>query len=258
MKDVNKLIENKIDVEKSLELFGDMETYNETLEEFLNNINTKMNDIKKYKESSDMANYAILVHSLKSDSKYLGFTDLAEISYNHEMESKNNNIGYVYDHYDELVKEANRIIEITSLYMGREIKTINNNSSQIINKGKQILVVDDSNVIRIFMQKIFNNSYDIIMATDGLEAISILENDKEGKIAGILLDLNMPNVDGFSVLDYFNNHNLFSKYPVSIITGEDNDDIINKARKYPIIDVLCKPFNERDIKMVVEKTVNYK
>ena len=96
MKDVNVLISNGVEVYSSLELFGDMETYDATLEDFLEAVDKKMADIKKFKEMADMANYAILVHSLKSDAKYLGFTRLAEISYNHEMESKANNSNFIY------------------------------------------------------------------------------------------------------------------------------------------------------------------
>ncbi len=72
----------------------------------------------------------------------------------------------------------------------------------------------------------------------------------------MLLDLNMPNVNGIEVLEYFKNNSLFNKIPVSIITGEDSNDEIEKALAYPVIEVLTKPFNERDIKRVVEKTIN--
>ena len=81
MKDVNLLINNGVDVNASLELFGDIDTYNETLEDFLNTVDEKIGNMTKYKEESDMKNYAILVHSLKSDARYLGFTKLAELSY---------------------------------------------------------------------------------------------------------------------------------------------------------------------------------
>ena len=46
-----------------------------------------------------MTNYAIEVHSLKSDSKYFGFTKLAELSYNHELKSKDNDIEYATDNF---------------------------------------------------------------------------------------------------------------------------------------------------------------
>ena len=64
MKDIKILTENGVDVNASLELFGDMETYNETLNDFLESVDKKIADIKKYKESTDMPNYAVLVHSL--------------------------------------------------------------------------------------------------------------------------------------------------------------------------------------------------
>ena len=106
--DVNTLINAKINVNASLELLGDIETYNETLQDFLNEIDEKLANIEKYKNAQDMENYAILVHSLKSDSKYLGFTNLADLAYNHEMASKEKNVDYVNANYNFLINEANR------------------------------------------------------------------------------------------------------------------------------------------------------
>lgn len=249
MKDVNILKNNGVNVEKSLELFGDMETYDETLETFLNEINKKINNIKKYKEIADMANYAILVHSLKSDAKYFGFDKLAELSYNHELESKANHIYYIYDHFDELMDETDRILNIVRQYLGKE--TVKK-EEVVVNKDKTILVVDDSEVISTFIKKLFNNEYNVVLAKDGMEAINNLDNES---IVGMLLDLNMPNVNGFVVLEYMSKNNLFDKIPVSIITGVGNDDIVKKTFEYPIVDVLRKPFNERDIRKVVEKTI---
>ena len=249
MKDVNILKNNGVNVEKSLELFGDMQTYDETLETFLTEANDKINNIKKYKEIADMANYAILVHSLKSDAKYFGFDKLAELSYNHELESKANHIYYIYDHFDELMEELDRILNIVRQYLGKEIIK---KEEVIVNKDKTILVVDDSEVISTFINKLFNNEYNVILAKDGMEAINNLDNES---IVGMLLDLNMPNVNGFVVLEYMSKNNLFAKIPVSIITGVGNDDIVKKTFEYPIVDVLRKPFNERDIRKVVEKTI---
>ncbi len=66
----------------------------------------------------------------------------------------------------------------------------------------------------------------------------------------------MPKVDGFKVLEYFKFNNLFDKIPVSIITGIDNKETLEKVFEYPIIDVLSKPFNEANVKRLVEKTIN--
>ena len=243
MKDVNLLISNGVDINSSLELFGDMETYNETLEDFLASAEEKLQQIQTYKETSDMPNYAILVHSLKSDSKYLGFTKLAELSYQHEMESKANNFNYVYDNYNELMTEANRIVNLVKQYLGKEYEKVTNEPAKqpIKIKDKAILVVDDSTLVRNLIQKVFNDEFEVILASDGKEALDFIETNNTDNVLGVLLDLNMPNVDGFEVLEYFKNNNLFTKIPVAIVTGDDSKETVNKAFAYPIVDVLNKP-----------------
>lgn len=257
MRNTEILTSNGVNLEASLELFGEQSFYDETMQDYLNGVDKKVSDIKKYKELGDMVNYAILVHSLKSDAKYLGFTRLAEIAYDHELQSKANNLYYITEHFDELMDECTRITDIAREYMG-ETKTA---SSETASKEEQvndktILVVDDSTIIRNFIEKIFDKSFNVINASDGAEAINIINMNKYD-IIGVLLDLNMPNVDGFAVLEYFKESNLFSKIAVSIITGEDTKETITKAFAYPIVDVLTKPFNERDIKRIVEKTINF-
>lgn len=257
MKDVNILVANGVNVEKSLELFGDMQMYDTTLEDFLNEVGNRLDRIKQYKEISDMANYAIEVHALKSDSKYFGFDKLAELAYNHEMESKKNNMFYVVDHYDELIGEANRIIKLVEEYLGREIvvKTVSNDEEPI--SDKTILVVDDSNVTRNFVSKIFSSTYNVKIATDGNEAINYVANDTEHKIVAVLLDLNMPGVNGYDVLNYFKTNNLFSTIPVSIITSDNSKETRDRVFSYGIVDILVKPFNERDVKQVLDKTIYF-
>lgn len=114
------LEENGIDVEKGLELLGDIDMYNETCEDFLNEINEKYPKAKTYREEKDMPNYAIVVHSIKSDSKYLGFTKLAELAYEHELKSKDNDIEFVNNNFSSLEDEINRIINIVKTYLGKE------------------------------------------------------------------------------------------------------------------------------------------
>lgn len=257
MRNTEILTSNGVNLAASLELFGELSFYDETMQDYLNGVGAKVNDIKKYKEAGDMPNYAILVHSLKSDAKYLGFTRLAELAYDHELQSKDNNLYYVTEHFDELMAECNRITNVARKYMGEEQE----DSTEIVAKEesikeKTILVVDDSTIIRNFIEKIFDKTFNVINASDGAEAINIITMNQYN-IIGVLLDLNMPNVDGFAVLEYFKENNLFSKMAVSIITGEDTKEAITKAFTYPIVDVLTKPFNERDIKRIVDKTIEF-
>ena len=117
--DKNLLVSNGVNIDVSLDILGDMDMYNETMNDFLDEVDSKIESIKNYKELGDMPNYAIQVHSLKSDSKYLGFTTLAELAYDHEMASKSNDINYVNDNFESLIEEAGRIISLCKEYMGR-------------------------------------------------------------------------------------------------------------------------------------------
>lgn len=254
MKDINILINNGVDVNASLEIFGDMELYDETIVDFLNSVHGKLDELKKYKELGDMNNYAILVHSLKSDAKYLGFTKLAELSYAHELQSKAGNYGFVLEHFDELISEANRIIKLATYY---------NDGTKVVEEEvvsnpnlKKLLVVDDSDIIRNIIKKIFNNEFEVLSAKDGNEAITMVSNNEN--LIGLLLDLNMPNVDGFAVLNFFRDNNLFDKVPVAIITGDDSKETTERAFAYSVVDVLNKPFNESNVKRVVNAMMEFK
>ena len=254
MFDTKILTDNGVNLEKSLELFGDIATYNDNLDEFLDGVEGLVEKLETFKKNADMNNYAIVVHSLKSDAKYYGFEKLAELALNHELKSKENDLSYVYEHYDELINEIKRVSDLVRQYMGwdYEKKQITNNSSIVPNSA--ILVVDDSNIIANFITKIFNNSYDVVVAKDGGEAIDKLSNMTQ-EIAGMLLDLNMPNVDGYEVLKFMKTNDIFKYIDVAIITGTDSNQVLDKTKEYPIKAILEKPFNETNIKRVVEMVV---
>ena len=118
MRDVSILTDNGVDLESSLELLGDLEFYDETIESFIEEQKTRLDKLKEYLNNLDMENYAILVHAMKSDSKYLGFKKLAELSLEHEMASKANNVDLVKSKFDELMEEANRITALAIKYIG--------------------------------------------------------------------------------------------------------------------------------------------
>ena len=256
MRDVNLLTSNGVNVEKALELFGDMDMYDATMSDFLEMIDQKLANLRKYRETGDMPNYAIEVHSLKSDARYLGFVSLADLAYQFELKSKANDLMFVYDNYKTLLDEAHRVINLSKRYLGREV-TENVISDMVSGpKNGAILVVDDSNLVANFIKKIFDDRYEVFIASDGARAIEMVSGPNADKIKACLLDLNMPNVNGFEVLEYFKKNNLFIKIPVSVITGNDTRDQVDEAFNYPIVALLSKPFNERDIKRIIEKTIS--
>lgn len=262
MKSIKFLEENGVAIKESLGLFGNMETYNETIGDFLVGIHDKIKKLINCMESRDLANYTIYAHSMKNDAKYFGFTKLADLSYQHEKKGRAGDIYFITENINELIKETNNAIVLIQEYMNGnddgEALSVEADSVDVFDR-KTILVVDDSNIIRNFVKRIFSEEYNVGTAKDGEEAIRIIKaNMSNDYIETILLDLNMPKVDGFAVLEFMRENNLFQKMPVSIISGDSSKETIDKAFTYSIVDMLSKPFSDQNVKMVIEKTLIYK
>lgn len=120
-----------------------------------------------------------------------------------------------------------------------------------------ILVCDDSNITRNLIEHVFKDKYKVLMATNGKGAMDIIDVMSDSIVA-ILLDLNMPDVDGFDVLDYFKEKGILDKKPVCIVTGEDAPEIIGKVKTYPVTAILLKPFSAEQIETVVSKAIEIK
>ncbi len=119
---IEYLKENGIDVEAGLSLLGSVELYNQTLKDFLTETKTRIPKMKKFKESKDCENYQILAHAMKSDSKYLGFKVLADMSLEHELKGKDNNIKFIEENYDKLIEEVKRVTNVVKTYLEKEEK----------------------------------------------------------------------------------------------------------------------------------------
>lgn len=127
------------------------------------------------------------------------------------------------------------------------------------NENKQtILIADDSPIITKFFVKTFENDFNILVAENGEEAIKLINENLGSNLVGAFIDLMMPIKDGFEVLQYLKENNLFEKLPVSVISGEDSQDGIKKATSYNIIDMLQKPFNASSARAIVNKTIQHK
>ena len=241
MEKVDLLVSNNVDVHASLEIWGDMDSYNENLLEFKNSLKEKLNNLKYFKNEKDCANYAILAHSMKSESKYLGFMKEAEVFLAHELKGKESDINYIENHFQELEDTVNKMIHLLDEYFSDNSKKI-------------ILIADDSNIILNFLEKNIHDEFNVLKAKTGNEAIDII---KSNNLYAILLDLNMPSLNGFDVLNFLKKENLIDKIPIVIITGDDTEETIKKAFSYGVLDVLNKPFTEENIERVLTSIKNF-
>lgn len=122
-------------------------------------------------------------------------------------------------------------------------------------KSKQrytILVADDSEMNRSILRSMLEESYDIIEAEDGLQAIAILQQ-MEQEISLVLLDIVMPNVDGFGVLSAMNKYNWIDSVPVIMISAESTHTFIERAYDMGVNDYISRPF---DMMVVRRRVIN--
>ncbi|MCI8449366.1 MAG: response regulator [Eubacterium sp.] len=110
---------------------------------------------------------------------------------------------------------------------------------------QQILIVDDEAINREILKTMFDE-YDRLEAENGREAIEKIVGNRN--LVLILLDISMPVMSGFDVLEYMKEHELLDRIPVILITGETVIDSEDKAYTYGVADVIHKPFYPHIVK----------
>ncbi|MBQ6840962.1 MAG: response regulator [Bacilli bacterium] len=130
-----------------------------------------------------------------------------------------------------------------------------------VNKvNESLLIVDDDNLTRNIFKKVFEKDFNIIEAKNGAEAVEIIENnlvneDGTENIVGMFLDLKMPIMDGFGVLDYLTDKRIIARLPIIIISADDAKETKEEVYSYEIADMIEKPFNYELIKKRVSNMV---
>ena len=113
------LIKEGIDFDTASEQLGGESLYHELAFDFINSAEKDLVKLKKFYDDKDMQNYHTVIHSWLSDCRYLGFTNLAKLSYQMETASRNNDYEYVSEHYNEFVNSAEKMIDIMKRYLGK-------------------------------------------------------------------------------------------------------------------------------------------
>ncbi len=119
----------------------------------------------------------------------------------------------------------------------------------------KILIVDDVEYNREILGMILEQDYTIVEADNGKTALEIVDSVKD-EIAAILLDLVMPEMDGFEVLEQLNKKGLTKKIPVLIISGENSAETENRCFELGIADFIGKPFNNMIVKRRVQNVAD--
>ena len=115
---------------------------------------------------------------------------------------------------------------------------------ELVEEKPQILLVDDSEMNRLILAEILQGDYRILEAKDGRECMDALQAEA-GNIALVLLDINMPVMDGFEVLKAMNANHTIEDIPVIMISSDDSNAVIRKSYELGASDYVNRPFDAR-------------
>lgn len=128
------------------------------------------------------------------------------------------------------------------------------NVNNAAEKNARILIVDDSEMNHDMLSDMLSDDYDIVEAADGEEALSILK-ERVYDIDLVLLDIIMPAVDGFGVLDVMKRYHWIDNTPVIMISSETSQSYIRKAFELGVTDYIIRPFDSFIIHKRVSNTL---
>ena len=133
---------------------------------------------------------------------------------------------------------------------GHDLETL----EKLLQEKSKILLVDDSKMNRMMLTEILGDSYHILEAENGRECLETLQAET-GNIALVLLDINMPVMDGFEVLKAMNANHTIEDTPVIMISSEDSDAAIRRSYELGASDYVNRPFDARIVYRRVTNTI---
>lgn len=116
--------------------------------------------------------------------------------------------------------------------------------SKQLKRPQLVLIVDDQEINRDVLGMILEDDYEIIYASNGREALQMIEENRD-RLSVVLLDLIMPEMDGFKVLDCVRNDELLKSIPIIVLTAERNAEL--RALEMGAADFITKPFDMHEV-----------
>ena len=161
------------------------------------------------------------------------------------------------DPMDNIVRRADRLMYQAKCRKNAvmvEVPGHNPTLEKLLQEKTQILLVDDSNMNRMLLREILGDGYHILEAENGQECLETLRAEA-GNIALVLLDINMPGMDGFEVLKAMNANHTIEDIPVIMISSEDSDAAIRRSYELGASDYVNRPFDARIVYRRVTNTI---
>lgn len=155
---------------------------------------------------------------------------------------------------DEAVKRAGRLMRCARTQKNTVImeRLPETEADARPSRRESALIVDDADINRKLLREMLGGQFDMAEAASGEDALRFLEQNATG-ISIVLLDIYMPGIDGFAVLEAMNQRHLLEEIPVIMISSEDKVDTVRRAFDLGASDYISRPF---DAKIVYQRVTN--
>jgi len=196
------------------------------------------NDVKLqgYFEAKDWNNYQILIHSIKGSSKSIGAEQLSYHALMLENAAKTKDYDYILAQHTAFMEDFQELLGNIRQHV---VKKLSESDSSKENRTFEILVVDDDNINLRMAEKILEKFFHVSCVQSGQDALALLANQTMDLI---LLDIHMPEMDGFAVLNELKTHPETKDIPVIFLSADTDTDTEYNSFKAGAMDFIRKPF----------------
>lgn len=230
-----------LDVNSSRGFCSDNENfYLEVLESYVNH--QQVEELEKFYDAKDLENYLIQIHALKSTSKSIGAMHLSEHARALEIAAREKDMDYIKKNHICVMAEYKELLErISATLDQQEIKVEEKEVvPQDLGDAPLILVVDDNALNLRVAEKMLETQFKVATVNSGKDALDFV---KETIPDLILLDIHMPEMDGFEVLEFLQGDPDYKEIPVVFLTANEERDVEVKGFEGGAQDFIKKPFS---------------
>jgi response regulator RpfG family c-di-GMP phosphodiesterase/signal transduction histidine kinase len=236
---------------------GSPEFYQEIIQSYLEN--DKRAELDRAYEAKDWDSYRIHAHSLKSTSLTIGAEKLSEEAKGLEFAVKEDRLDYIPLHHRDVMDMYSELLEKLEHIVSGEKAVEADSGAAESEDTAHIMVIDDDPVSLNVARKMLEDEYRITTIESVHTAIDFLEQAKHNELpALVLLDIRMPEMNGFEVLHWMLGREKLSEIPVIFLTGDEDRDSEIRGFKEGAMDFIRKPFVVDIMKQRIERILQLK
>ncbi len=224
-----------LDIDMAMRYLGDSEEfYEEMLRSYLDN--NRKDEIQEYYERREWDDYCNAVHALKSTSLTVGAVGLSGAAKEMEIAVKDGDLVFIEENHDSMIREYEQLL--MQIRRALAVGKISRSAGELP-ASAHILVVDDDPMNLRIAQKMLEEFYSVDCVNSGMEALKYLRRKRPDLI---LLDLHMPELDGFEVMNQIRTDESLCEIPVIFLTADDDKVTEVRGFRAGAMDFITKPF----------------